>query len=253
MRVVSLNCSNTEILWALDALDLLVAVDDDSDFPDKRLEHLPRVGRDLDIRVHEVVALAPDLVLASNTVPGHERVLAELEEAGLEFYGPETVAIDDVYTDIREVATRIGRSAQGEAVIADMEASMPSVDVVSRPTVLVHWWPKPVIVPGRRSWVTELIERAGGVNPMAVRNVKSTPITDQEMADLAPDVVAISWCGIRPDRYRPERVTSKAEWQAVPAVVNGAVHCIPEAYLGRPGPRLVEGYRALRRAIDAAR
>jgi len=28
------------------------------------------------------------------------------------------------------------------------------------------------------------------------------------------------------------------------------VVAIPEAYLGRPGPRLVEGYRALRRALE---
>ncbi|HSG79143.1 MAG TPA: ABC transporter substrate-binding protein [Acidimicrobiia bacterium] len=249
MRVVSLNCSNTEILWALGALDMLVAVDDDSDFPEAELTGLPRVGRDLDIRVDAVAALEPDLVLASDTVPGHERVLADLEAAGLDFYGPETITIADVYADIREIGARIGLPDRAEALVADMEASMPIVEADGRPTVMVHWWPKPVIAPGRRSWVTELIDRAGGRNPLDILDVKSTPLTDEEMAEIAPDIVAISWCGIRPDRYRPERVTDKPTWQEIPAVVDGRVHCIPEAYLGRPGPRLVDGYRALREII----
>ncbi len=29
------------------------------------------------------------------------------------------------------------------------------------PRLLVEWWPKPVIVPGRLSWVHDLVERVG--------------------------------------------------------------------------------------------
>lgn len=35
MRLVSLTCSNTEIVWALGCLDRLVGVDSNSDFPPK--------------------------------------------------------------------------------------------------------------------------------------------------------------------------------------------------------------------------
>ena len=82
MRVVSLNCSNTEIVHALGMAHALVGVDDDSDWPPDVVTPLPKVGRDLDVRIPDVRALEPDLVLASITVPGHEQVVAGLAHAG---------------------------------------------------------------------------------------------------------------------------------------------------------------------------
>src|SRR5258706_2399073 len=79
VRVVSLTCSNTEIVCALGLAECLVGVDNHSDYPVDVVTPLPRVGPDLDIDVDRVRALEPDLVLASLTVPGHERIVAELE------------------------------------------------------------------------------------------------------------------------------------------------------------------------------
>ena len=72
--------------------------------------------------------------------------------------------------------------------------------------VLVEWWPKPVIAPGRDSWVTDLLAAAGGLNPLADRPVKSTPLGDDELRALDPEAVVISWCGVRPEKYRPDVV-----------------------------------------------
>src|SRR5471032_3588215 len=96
VRVVSLTCSNTEIACALGCAGYLVGVDDHSDYPVDVVTKLPRVGPDLGIDVARVAALRPDLVLASLTVPGHERVVAELEAAGLPFFAPEPVSLEDV-------------------------------------------------------------------------------------------------------------------------------------------------------------
>ncbi len=81
------------------------------------------------------------------------------------------------------------------------------------------------------------------------RDCESTPLTDEELCALAPDAVVISWCGVPTTHYRPDVVYRREAWAQIPAVVNRQVHCIPEAYLGRPGPRLVEGVRALRQLI----
>jgi iron complex transport system substrate-binding protein len=118
--------------------------------------------------------------------------------------------------------------------------------------VLVEWWPKPVIVPGAWSWVTDLIRLAGGVNPWGDRPVRSTPLRDEEVLADPPDVVVVSWCGVPLHRYRLDVVTRRPTWVEVPAVANRRVVPVTEAFLGRPGPRLVDGYRALCAAIDAA-
>ena len=39
-------------------------------------------------------------------------------------------------------------------------------------------------------------------------------------------------------------------WQELPAIRESRVFAVSEAFLGRPGPRLVEGYKALRRVVQ---
>lgn len=269
MRIVSLACSNTEIVCALGCAHLLVGVDDHSDHPVDVVAPLPKVGPDLEIDVDRVAALEPDLVLATLTVPGHEKVVERLETAGLPFIAPEPVSLDDVYRDIREIGGRLGVPDRAEKLVAEMKAEFvgrqPVVDATSagagsaaapsdpRPTILIQWWPKPVITPGRRSWATDVVEAAGGRAVLGHEDLKSRPMTDDEVAELDPDAVVLSWCGVHPDKYRPDVVLRNQTWQDLDFVRGDKVFCIGEPYLGRPGPRLVDGVRAMRNVVDAVR
>lgn len=247
MRIVSLACSNTEIVCALGCADMLVGVDAHSDYPEDIVAGLPRVGPDLQIDIDAVAALEPDLVLATLTVPGHEKVVAGLEAAGLPFIAPEPVSLDDVYRDIRDIAEHLGVPEKGEQLALEMRFEIgPPPAEPSGPSILVQWWPKPVIVPGRSSWVNDLIAAAGGTNPLGAEDVKSRPLETSEVLEMAPDAIVISWCGVDPAKYRPDVVLENPEWQDVPAIREGRVFCVPEAYLGRPGPRLRDGVNALR-------
>ncbi len=251
-RVISLACSNTEIVAALGCGDRLVAVDDHSDFPADLVAGLPTVGPDLDIDVDRVAALNPDLVLASLTVPGHEAVVDRLEAAGLPYLAPEPTSLVDVYRDVRDIGRALGVDDRARALVAHMEAelgSAPDPAGSPGPSVVIQWWPKPTIAPGRLSWTTDVLHRAGGRNPLGHEDVKSRPVADDELAALDPDVIVISWCGVHPDKYRPDVVLDNPALADTAAVRNGRVICVPEAWLGRPGPRLVEGVRALRAVV----
>lgn len=252
MRIVSLTCSNTEIVCALGCGAELVGVDNHSDYPLDVIGALPRVGPDLQIDIAAVAALKPDLVLASLTVPGHEQIIDGLARAKLPFVAPEPVSLADVYSDIRLIAARLGVEPQAEALVSSMQSALatPPPAVPRPPRILVEWWPKPVIAPGRRSWVNELLKAAGGSNPLADIPVKSQPLTDEQARALAPDAIVISWCGVKVEKYRPHVVYRRPAWQRVPAVKNGRVYPVSEAYLGRPGPRLVDGFHALRAIVE---
>lgn len=252
MRIVSLNCSNTEIVCALGCGDMLVGVDTDSDYPVDVVRDLPRVGRDLQIDVEAVARLEPDHVLASLTVPGHEDVVAGVEARGLAMYAPETIRLTDVYADIDHIARLLGVEDRGRALVASMEASMPThARHDGAPRIFVEWWPKPAIGAGQRSWVHDLLERVGAYNALGERKVKSTPISAEEAERARIDDVVISWCGVPTAKYRSEVVLAREGWGSVPAVEKGRVHPVAEAYLGRPGPRLVEGYKALRSIVTS--
>lgn len=256
MRVVSLACSNTEIVCALGCADLLVGVDDHSDFPPDVVARLPRVGPDLTPDIARVTALEPDLVLATLTVPGHERVIEELEAAGLPYIAPEPVSLDDVYRDIEDIGARLGVPERAREVEAAMRRELgPSTpagdDATDRPSILVEWWPKPVIAPGRFSWVDELIALAGGSNPLGHESVKSRPLSDDEVREIDPAAIVLSWCGVPFDKYRPDVVYGNPAWKSLAAIAGRQVHCVPEAFLGRPSPRLVEGFQALRGVVES--
>lgn len=251
MRIVSHTCSNTEIVCALGAAELLVGVDADSDHPSEVVADLPKLGRDLSLDIAATVALKPDLVLTSRTLPGHDPLVQALEAAGLRTLVCEPLRLADVYADIGRIAEAIGRADDGRRLVARMREELkPHPPRGRRPRVLLEWWPKPVIAPTRDSWATELIELAGGDNPWGQRPGKSSPLSEAEILEAAPELVVMSWCGVKVENYRAELVRRRPGWQAVPAVRDGQIHAISEEFLGRPGPRLVQGYHALRRLIE---
>lgn len=252
MRIVSTACSNTEIVCALGAADLLVGVDDHSDFPAEVVAKLPRVGPDLTVDPEKIRALEPDLVLASLTVPGHEKVIASVEAAGLPYRAFQPFTIEDVFENIREIGSLLERTAEAESLVTSMKETLRPHDPPERgrPRLMVEWWPRPVIVPGKKSWVNELIALAGGINPLAHDDCESRPLENADAAALAPDAIILSWCGVPYEKYREDVVFQRECFGETPAVRRGLVRKVPEAYLGRPGPRLVDGLKALRAIVE---
>jgi len=252
MRIVAHTCSNTEIVCALGRADWLVGVDDHSDYPPDTVNALPRIGADLDIKVDRVKALKPDLVITSLTVPGHERCLRRLMAAGLPCLVTQPHTLADVVDDIR----RIGQALDADAAAAKWIAAFETRLSASRPThdpvpVLIEWWPKPVIVPGRRSWVNEMLELVGGINPFACEDKESLEISTEQARAAAPQAIVMSWCGVQEDKYRPHIVTRRDGWSSIPAIQAERVVPVSEAWLGRPGPRLIEGVDKLAAVINS--
>ncbi|MCP2015669.1 iron complex transport system substrate-binding protein [Deinococcus sp. HSC-46F16] len=241
MRLASLTASNSDILAALGAAGQVVAVDSHSDAPG--MEGAVRVGPDLDIDVGAVAAARPDLVLASLSVPGMERVVAELEREGLPTLVLDPVSVGDTLVDIRTIAAAIGCPERGAAVADALRDELSRLirPFARPPRVLVEWWPRPIIAATRESWVTDLLAGLGAVNALGDRAGRSSPLTLEEVRAARPDLIVCSWCGAK--KLRPELI--EARGLGVPVVA------VPESGLGRPGPRLVEGARQIAAALAA--
>lgn len=252
MRIITHTCSNTEIVCALGRADWLVGVDDHSDYPTEVVEALPRIGPDLDVDVDKMLALEPDLVITSLTVPGHERCLERMEKAGLPLLVTRPHSLADVAADIRDIGEAIDAEAGAAEWVGRFEQVLNQAPPAGdRVPILVEWWPKPVIVPGRESWVNEMLALAGAVNPWADEPAESLQV-DAEMArEAAPQAIIMSWCGVDESKYRPHVVRRREGWEAVPAIANDRIFPVSEAWLGRPGPRLIEGIERLRRVVQA--
>ncbi|WP_339095914.1 helical backbone metal receptor [Deinococcus sp. VB343] len=238
-RLASLVASNSDILAALGLAGQVVAVDSHSDAPG--LESARRLGLDLDIDVQALQEAAPDLVLASLSVPGQDRVVAQVQAAGLPTLVLDPVTLPQVMADIWLVGERLGVPERAEAVVRAFQDELRDLrpTLPRPPRVVVEWWPRPIIAATRDSWVTDLLSELGAVNAFAQRPGRSTPLTLQEVRDAQPDLIVCSWCGAK--KLRPEVI--EARGLGVPVV---AIH---ESGLGRPGPRLIEGARQLSEAL----
>lgn len=251
MKIVSTTCSNTEIINALECNDFLIAVDDYSDYPPHVVEGLPRVGPDLGIDVDAVAKLKPDLVLASLTVPGHEKVVDSLRERGLKVIAPKTIGLTDVYDDIRLIAEHLEVPNRADKVISNMQNAMPQRETNNAgPSLMVQWWPKPIIAAARDSWIHDLIKLAGGRPALEEVTQRSLPLEDNNPHLIECDGWIISWCGVKLEKYRHEVLYERESLADCKAIKNRQLFSISEEFLGRPSPRLIEGYKQLAAVVD---
>lgn len=112
----------------------------------------------------EVIALKPDLVLASIFLPQPTR--SALERAGLrvETFGSPT-SVKESVVQVREVATVTGRGQEGERLVRDIvAAAAPAQGARPVPTLL---WQPGEIVPGDATLVAEMLRRKGFANHAA--------------------------------------------------------------------------------------
>lgn len=246
-RIVAIAPSNTEILHALGLGRRVVGVDHWSDYP-PRVLRLPKVGSDLRVDVGRVLALAPDVVVASLHVPGMQDNLPAFQAAGLAYLALGGVGLDGVWQDVRTIGHYLGRAERAERLVDATRARMQRVaercrHVRNRPRV--HWeWSAHPVVAARRSWITELLELAGGDNAYADLDVESARLAPAEAIARQPDVVVACWCGAR-RLPSPERIARRPGWEATPAVRTGRVAVFSEDLFGRPGPRLADGLERL--------
>jgi len=247
-RIISLVPSVTEILFAIGAQDRLVGVTDFCDYP-AEARRKPRVGGMLAPSLETMVALKPDLVVATTSGNRHETFdqLARLE-VPVFVVNPVTVA------DVLDLLSRLGRltdrvDAAGRLVSALRErirAVSARVAGRARPRVLYVLWPDPLIVPARGALVTELIALAGG-DSVTADGGQGYPRYSMEAA-LArnPEVIILASHGSSPSPL------VRAQWERfgqVPAIAAGRLHTMDGNLMHRYGPRMVDGLEQLARLI----
>ncbi len=281
-RVASLLPSATEIVCALGAEADLVGISHECDFPDG-VRHLPSLtrarlrprstSREIDREVRSVLqdalavyeielarleAARPDVIVTQDlcdvcavSFDDVCAATAALVDREIRIVNLHPTRLADIWADIARVADALGRTAEGAAVVRDLEARTSEITrrssaVAERPRVVSIEWLDPVMLGGM--WMPELIERAGGF-PLVTRPGDHAPtLTRDALLTLTPDVVLIKPCGFPLERTLEELslVRTALPWESWRAVQEGRVYVADgNAYFNRPGPRIVESLEIL--------
>ncbi len=251
-RIVSLAPSNTEILSALGLSGQIVAVDNDSDYPPEILS-LPRVGRGAQIDTAWVTELRPDLVVTTMGAPGMELILAKLEHEGIRTLALAPKSLAEVTESFLTVGKATGRQAEAQRLVDRMNETIErvatvAVEAASQPAVYWEWWSKPLVTAGRSSWISDMIELAGGANAFAELEDESPAIDEDLVFARAPEVMVACWCGAE-RMPEPETIRARRGWDLVPAVRENRVYVVSEGLFERPGPRLMDGLEQLAKML----
>jgi len=251
-RIVSLAPSNTEILFAIGAGDQVVGRDELSDFPEEA-KAVTNNGSTFDaLNTELIVSLNPDLVLAAE-INTPEQV-KQLEDLGLTvYYLKNPTTLEEMYGNLELLAQMTGHQEETAALVESLKARVAAVDekiapLSSRFSVFYELDatdPSKPFTAGKGTFITQLIERAGGYN--IAGDLEGYPQLSLEQVVAADPAFII----LGNARYgmTPESIAQRPGWENLSAVKNGQIFPFNDDLVSRPGPRLVDALEELAKLL----
>lgn len=243
VRIVSLAPSITETLFALGAGESVVGVTDYCNYPEAA-KGKQRVGGMVNPNLETIVSLKPNLILVS--MEGNlSEDFASLQSVGVPLFVTNPRSLDGIFKSITDIGLLTGTQAQAASLVAFMSAVRDSIVAGAsgpRTSVLLVVSSHPLMVVGGGTFLSELLELAGGRN-LAGNAAGSYPVYSRESVVVGnPEVIiTLSGTGMKADNLRE----MYPEWHRIDAVVNRRVFSVDADMLARPGPRAVEGLKLL--------
>ena len=196
-RIVSIGGSVTEFVYALDAGERLVAVDETSRYPLEATAK-PNVGYVRSLSVEPILSLEPTLVLAIADA-GPPAALAQLKAARTRLVTiPDDPDPAGLFEKARAVAAALGVPERGEALVARLSDELLAVhesiahaDHRPRVLFLLSIGRGAPLAAGRKTSAQAIIDLAGGIN--AISEFEGyKPLSPEAFAVAAPDHVLVT-------------------------------------------------------------
>lgn len=257
-RVAALTGSYADIWCTAGGRDTLVASASDAwtDFDLGLGEEVANIGGAMGVSVEELLAAAPDLVLASTNIPSNQEMLPALEAAGVDvaFFSVDTF---EDYLRMLEICTGLTGSPEayqtyGEAVAEEIEAARTRAAAALEeqgPEKVLYIRAAASVVKPKGSSGTVLGEMLADLGCINIADQDQSLLEDLSMeAILAadPDKILIVLQGADPEPAKAQlegEVLSNPAWQQLTAVREGRVYYMDkDLYHLKPNARWGEAY-----------
>ena len=242
-RIVSILPSLAEIVCELGQCDRLVGVDRYSTWPPS-VNKLPRVGGGLDPNIEAIVALHPDLVLASVSSRAADRLIM----LGIPVLALETKTHADVQRVLQKIGLALGVSdAQRvwRVIDAGVSAAAQSLPPSVQQTRVYFEVNRGPYGAGEKSFIGETLSRLGAKNILPASLGPFPKLNPEYIVRANPDVIMIG-------ERNASDLFQRPGWQSIRAIRENRVCIFSESeadVLVRPGPRMAEAARIMARCL----
>ncbi len=243
-RIVSLNGSTTEILFALGVGEKVVGCDASSTYPKHVTETLPSVGYQYRLNAEGILSLRPTLVIGRSDVKPPQ-VIEQLRMAGvtvLLFKEPRTFG--EAKQRLRTIGKAVNRQEQATALISALDKDIETLkskltrqqgQAELKALFLYLRGPQTAFVLGKDSGPGAMLELVGATN--AAGKIKGTkPMTAEAVIAAQPDVYVLFESGLK-SIGGVEGLLKVPGLAQTPAGRNKRVVAMDGLYLSGFGPR----------------
>jgi iron complex transport system substrate-binding protein len=249
-RVVSLSPTATEMLFAINAGDQVVAVDDNSNYPPdapstKLSGYQPNV--------EAIAGYRPDLVVFSTDAGD---LAASLRRLAIPAVGlPAATRLDDSYAQIQQLGKATGHAAEAEGLVTAMRTEIQQIVAAAkleRPLTYYHELDKNLFSATSKTFIGQLYAQLGlqNIADKADKEGSGYPqLSPEYVVKADPDLIFLADTKCCAQSART--VAARAGWGQVRAVRDGAVVGLDDDVASRWGPRVVDFLRVIAAKLKA--
>jgi iron complex transport system substrate-binding protein len=239
-RVVSLAPNITETVYALGLEDLLVGDTTLCSVP-AAAKSKPHVGDPQNPSIEAIVALHPDLVLA--TTAGNRVETADaLKRLGIPVYTSDPQTVLGMIQSTSHMADLMGATQRGAELASQLRQRLDALHarLSERPMVHVLFivWLEPLQSIGQSTFIADAL-RWAGAESVITTNQSWPRISIEEVVRLQPEYIVFSQDDLGPAANEVSDLRSRPVWRDLDAVAQGHVLNISEG-IERPSPDLVD-------------
>lgn len=240
-RIVVLTAGDAEILYAIGAGDTVIGRGEYCDYP-AEIAALPVVASGAETNIEQILALGPDLVLMDDMDQSPEQV-EQLESAGLPVLMTDAHELSDVYEAAALIGAATGRTAEAAALTDAMQDAFSALAQPAGEGPSIYFEVSPLEyglwAAGSDTFIAEIAATLG-LNNIFADVSNWAKVSEEQVIARNPDIIVTSAMYFGEGPTPREEILSRAGWQEIAAVKNGAVYEADADALTRPGPRLME-------------
>ena len=251
-RLICIGSAVTEIVYALNASNLIVGVDTTSIYPDAA-RSLPSVGYSRTLSAEGVLSLSPTQILLTEDA-GPPVVLRQIQDAGIEI---RRLPAHHTFTGICDRVIAIGQAIHQQtradqlklqlqqqwARIEDEMKAKPFPSATPRVLYIHSMNPSQVMVSGQETNANAMIRYAGLRNAMdGFRGYK--PLTPEAVIVANPDLILVTDQGLQAIGG-PSQLARLPGMERTKAILRQKVISMDAVYLLGFGPRMPDAVLTL--------